>query len=81
MAAQVTEQLRVWIPTEPFGLDPTRHGRPLVTADWVGSDKQPGTWLHEISSHPSKPDDRRDSLAQLLICRTPWLGIRLLQAA
>jgi hypothetical protein len=74
VASVVTGQQRVWVPSESFGRDPTNPALPLVDHSFVGSMEQQGSWVHEQGSYPSKPDDRRDTLAMQIICRTPWLG-------
>lgn len=81
LASPVVSQRRVWLPKGTWGQDPTFPGDPLVTDAWVGSGNDKGSWVHELKSHPDRPDDRRDALAQLIICRTPWLGIDLLTAS
>ena len=78
IASPITAQLRVRVPRGTWGKDPTNPALPLVTDEWVGDAKTPGSWVQELGSYPSTPDDRRDALAQQIICRTPWLGIDLL---
>lgn len=74
VASVITGQQRVWIPTESFGRDPTNPALPLVDCRFVGDMSTQGSWVHEQGTFPSKPDDRRDTLAMQIICRTPWLG-------
>ena len=81
VAAQVTERMRVRIPRGTWGKDPTSPMLPLVTDTWVGDAKTKGLWVHEMGGYPSKPDDRRDALAQQIICRTHGLGMELLGAS
>jgi hypothetical protein len=80
-ASTITGQQRLWIPKESFGVDPTDDTRPLVSHVFVGSMKEKGSWVQELGSYPSKPDDRRDTLAMEIICRTPWFGIDMLGRA
>lgn len=80
VAAQVTERMRVRIPSGTWGKDPTNPALPLITDAWVGDAKTKGSWIHEQAGYPSKPDDRRDTLAQQIICRTHGLGMDLLAA-
>jgi hypothetical protein len=81
VASPVTAMQRVRIPVGTWGEDPTTPGLPLITDEWVGDAKTKGSWIAEMMSHPSKPDDRRDALAQQVICRTSWLGMHLLGAS
>lgn len=81
VAAQVTERMRVRIPIGTWGKDPTDPTRPLVTDAWVGDEKTKGSWIHEMMSYPGKPDDRRDAVAQQIICRTHGYGPDLLAAS
>ena len=74
VSSVITGQQRVWVPSESFGRDPTNPALPLVDHTFVGSMERQGSWVHEQGSFPSKPDDRRDTLAMQIICRTPWLG-------
>ena len=88
-AGQVTAQGRVWLPQESFGEDPLDASKMLVDASPIGVQwerdehgalykvKGPpadGSWVHEQGNYPSTPDDRRDVLAQAIICRVPWMG-------
>lgn len=81
VASQHTARMRVRIPQGTWGTDPTNPALPLVTDEWVGTEKTKGLWIHEMMSYPSKPDDRRDALAQQIICRNSDLGIHLLNYA
>jgi hypothetical protein len=82
IAAQHTERMRVQIPIGEWKQrDPTNPALPLITDAWVGDAKTKGLWIHELAGYPSKPDDRRDALAQQIICRTHGLGMELLAAA
>jgi len=81
VASPVTAQHRVRIPTGTWGEDPTDPSQPLITDEWIGTIRERGSWVHEMASHPSRPDDRRDALAQQIICRTSWLGMHLLGAS
>ncbi len=78
VASVVTGQRRVWIPSESFGRDPTNPSLPLVDHTFVGDKDKKDSWVHEQGTYPSKPDDRRDTLAMQIICRTPWLGPEIL---
>lgn len=80
LAAPKAAQRRVRIPSGTWGVDPTNPSLPLVTDTHIGSAKIKGSWIHELMSYPSKPDDRRDALTQEIICRCPDLGIYLLGA-
>lgn len=86
-AGQVTASGRVWLPREGFGEDPLDPSQPLVDATplavtWgknsAGEDVLvevlEGGWVHEMESYPREPDDRRDTTAQEIMCRTPWIG-------
>jgi hypothetical protein len=77
LAATVTERKRMRIPTGTWGRDPTNPRLPLITDEWVGSINEKGTWVHEMASH-GKPNDRRDAIAQQIICRDRLLGKHLL---
>lgn len=78
LASTVVDKGRVRIPVGSWGRDPTAPMRPLVTDEWVGNIHEKGSWVHELASHPSRPDDRRDAFAQQIICRDRTLGINLL---
>lgn len=78
LASTVTNRKRVRVPVGSWGRDPNAPLRPLITDEWVGSMNIKGSWIHELASHPSKPDDRRDALAQQIICRDRTLGMHLL---
>lgn len=80
VAAQTTERNRVRLPRGTWGTDPTNPALPLITDEWVGDAKTKGSWIHELMSYPSTPDDRRDTLAQQIICRNSDLGMEVLKA-
>lgn len=78
LAAPKVAQHRVWIPSGTWGKDPTNPRLPLISNAHIGSQKDKGSWIHEMMSYPSKPDDRRDALSQEIICRCSDLGMQLL---
>jgi hypothetical protein len=80
LAAPKAAQHRIRIPVGTWGTDPTNPSLPLVTDTHIGNAKIKGSWIHELMSYPSKPDDRRDALAQEIICRCADLGVWLLSA-
>lgn len=76
MASPITAARRVRIPVGTWSRrDPTNPFLPLITDEWVGDAKTKGSWIDELMSYPSEPNDRRDVLAQQLICRTTGYGI------
>lgn len=81
VASQVTALMRVRLPRGSWGQDPTNPMLPLVTDEWVGDAKQKGSWVHEQMSHPSSPNDRRDVLAQQIICRSEGFGPSIMGAS
>jgi hypothetical protein len=80
VASCVTEQQRVWIPAGSWGQDSTQSNQPLITDSFVGGSDINGSWIHDMCS-AAKTNSRRDALAQLVICRTSWLGKHVLAAA
>lgn len=79
LAAPKTAMHRVRLPSGTWGVDPTNPALPLITDAHIGSADVKGSWIHELKSH-GKPDDRKDALAQEIICRYWDLGMHLLGA-
>lgn len=77
LAATETREGRYWLPRGQWGSDPTSPGEPLFGCVEVGSVKEKGSFIYELAAS-TKPDDRRDTLAQQVICTSRYLGIDLL---
>jgi hypothetical protein len=77
LASNEVRERRYWLPSGKWGRDPTAPGEPLFGCVEVGSIREKGSFIFELASN-GKPDDRRDALAQQVICSSRFLGLDLL---
>jgi len=77
LAAVEIRQLRYWLPQGSWGKDPTDPNEPLIDDTFVGSFHDKGSFIYEHAS-TNKPDDRRDTTAQIVLCTSRFYGPHLL---
>jgi hypothetical protein len=77
LAADEIRAKRYWLPDGKWGTDPTDPSEHLIDDTFVGSFSDKGSFIYEHAS-TTKPDDRRDTTAQIVLCTSRYKGRELL---